>query len=170
MARLISRIHEVIVITLDENGKPHLAPMGISEVNGHFQVKPFKPSSTYDNLMRHGQCSINFVDDVRIFAGALTGHRDWPTTPCQQIEGEYLSAALSHIELEIVRLEDTDPRACFHGAVICDINHKPFRGFNRAQSAVIEAAILVSRLNMLSEQKNSRRNRLSHHRYRQDRR
>lgn len=153
MARLISRIHEVIVITLDENGKPHLAPMGISEVNGHFQVKPFKPSSTYDNLMRHGQCSINFVDDVRIYAGALTGHRDWPTTPCQQIEGEYLSAALSHIELEIVRLEDTDPRACFHGAVICDINHKPFRGFNRAQSAVIEAAILVSRLNMLSEQK-----------------
>lgn len=153
MARLISRIHEVIVITLDENGKSHLAPMGISEVNGHFQVKPFKPSSTYDNLMRHGQCSINFVDDVRIFAGALTGHRDWPTTPCQQIEGEYLSDALSHIELEIVRLEDTDPRACFHGAVICDINHKPFRGFNRAQSAVIEAAILVSRLNMLSEQK-----------------
>lgn len=153
MARLISRIHEVIVTTLDEKGKPHLAPMGISEVNGHFQVKPFKPSSTYDNLMRHGQCSINFVDDVRIFAGALTGHRDWPTTPCQQIEGEYLSDALSHIELEIVRLEDTDPRACFHGAVICDINHKPFRGFNRAQSAVIEAAILVSRLNMLSEQK-----------------
>jgi hypothetical protein len=127
--------------------------MGISEVNGHFLIKAFKPSSTYDNLMRHGQCSINFVDDVRIFAGALTGRRDWPTSLCQQIEGEYISDALSHIELEVVRLDDTDPRACFYAAVICDVNHKPFRGFNRAQNAVIEAAILVSRLDMLSEQK-----------------
>lgn len=153
MARLTSKIHEVIVTTLAENGKPHSAPMGISEVNGHFHIKPFKPSSTYDNLMRHGQCSINFVDDVRIFAGALTGRRDWPTSLCQQIEGEYISDALSHIELEVVRLDDTDPRACFYAAVICDVNHKPFRGFNRAQNAVIEAAILVSRLDMLSEQK-----------------
>lgn len=153
MARLNSRIHEVIIMTLSANGKPHLAPMGISEVSGYFHIKPFKPSSTYDNLIRHGQCSINFVDDVRIFAGTLTGHRDWPTSPCQQIEGEYITDALAHIELEVVKLEDTDPRACFHAAVICDVNHKPFRGFNRAQSAVIEAAILVSRLGMLSDQK-----------------
>ncbi|MBL1458830.1 MAG: DUF447 family protein [Methylophaga sp.] len=153
MALLTSQIHEVIVTTISENGKVHSAPMGISEVNGHFHIKPFKPSSTYDNLLRHGQCSINFVDDVRVFAGALTGHRDWPTSPCQQIEGEYIADALSHIELEIVRLEDDDPRACFYGAVICDVNHKPFRGFNRAQNAVIEAAILVSRLGMLPEHK-----------------
>lgn len=153
MARLNSRIHEVIVATRSENGTAHLAPMGISEVSGHFQIKPFKPSSTYNNLMRLGACSINFVDDVRIFAGALTGHRDWPTSSCQQIEGEYLSDALSHIELEIVEIEDTNPRACFYGAVVCDVNHRAFRGFNRAQSAVIEAAILVSRLGMLPEQK-----------------
>ena len=31
--------------------------------------------------------------------------------------------------------------------------HAPFRGFNRAQAAVIEAAILVSRLHMLPAEK-----------------
>jgi hypothetical protein len=31
--------------------------------------------------------------------------------------------------------------------------HAPFRGFNRAQAAVIEAAILVSRLNMLPRER-----------------
>ena len=31
--------------------------------------------------------------------------------------------------------------------------HKPFHGYNRAQSAVIELAILVSRLHMLPEEK-----------------
>lgn len=153
MARLTSRIHEVIVTTLDEGGRPHSAPMGISEVNGYFHIKPFKPSSTYDNLKRHPQCTINYIDDVRVFAGALTGRRDWPTLPCKQIKGEYLEQALSHSELEIKRVDDDDPRACFYGQVVKELSHAPFRGFNRAQSAVIEAAILVSRIGMLSEQK-----------------
>ena len=149
MARLKSKIHEVIVTTLDESGQPHSAPMGISEVNNHFLIKPFKPSTTYDNLNRHRQCTINYTDDVRVFAGAITGRRVWPTLPCQQIEGAYLEQALAHTELEIVKLDDDDLRACFYGAVIADVTHAPFRGFNRAQLAVIEAAILVSRIGMI---------------------
>ncbi len=35
-------------------------------------------------------------------------------------------------------------------------SHAPFRGFNRAQAAVLEAAILVSRLHMLSPEKVAR--------------
>ena len=35
--------------------------------------------------------------------------------------------------------------------------HGPFRGFNRAQAAVVEAAILVSRLHMLPREKVERR-------------
>ncbi len=153
MARLTSRIHEVIVTTLDEAGKPHSAPMGISEVNGYFLIKPFKPSSTYDNLKRHPQCTINYLDDVRVFAGALTGHRQWPTLPCRRIEGVYLEQALAHSELEITCFDDDDPRSCFYGQVVEEVTHAPFRGFNRAQSAVIEAAILVSGLGMLPEDK-----------------
>lgn len=153
MARLTSRIHEVIVTTLDAAGTPHSAPMGISEVNGYFVVKPFKPSTTYDNLKRHRQCTINYIDDVRVFAGALTGRRDWPTLPCNRIEGAYLAQALAHSELEMTRFDDADPRACFYGEVMEEQVHGLFRGFNRAQSAVVEAAILVSRLDMLPQEK-----------------
>lgn len=153
MALLNSKIHEVIVTTLSDDGKPHSAPMGISEVSGYFVIKPFKPSATYENLKRHRQCTINYTDDVRVFAGSLTGRRDWPTLPCQQIEGFYLEHALAHTELEITSFDDEDPRACFKGRVICDISHLPFRGFNRAQSAVIDAAVLVSRLQMLPVEK-----------------
>lgn len=153
MARLKSLIHEVMVTTLNAHGDAHSAPMGISEVGDYFVIKPFKPSATYENLKRTGVCTINFTDDVRIFAGALTGHRDWPVHSCEKIEGAYLEAALAHTELEIVKVEDNDPRAVFYGKVAYEANHAPFRGFNRAQSAVIEAAILVSRLNMLPEEK-----------------
>lgn len=153
MVRLASKIHEVIVTTMSESGLPHLAPMGVSEVNGHFLIQPFKPSATYTNLKQHRQCTINYTDDVRVFAGALTGHRSWPTLQCKQINSEYLEDALAHTELEIIDLNDSDPRACFTGIVVNEEIHRPFRGFNRAQSAVIEAAVLTSRLTMLPEEK-----------------
>jgi hypothetical protein len=127
--------------------------MGISEVNGYFQIKPFKPSTTYDNLMRNRLCSINYTDDVRVFAGALTGHRKWPTLPCREVDCLYLLDALSHSEIAIQNVDDDDPRACFYGVVEHEQQHGLFRGYNRAQSAVIEAAILVSRLSMLPEKK-----------------
>ncbi len=153
MDRLKSKIHEVIVTTLTAEGQPHHAPMGISEVNGHFLIKPFKPSATYDNLKRSGQCCINYIDDVRVFAGALTGRRSWPSLPCQMIDGQYLEQALAHSELQVVDMDDADPRATFAAEVKHEMNHAPFRGFNRAQSAVVEASILVSRLQMLSSEK-----------------
>lgn len=153
MALLESKIHEVIVTTLSIDGTTHSAPMGISEVNGHFHIQPFKPSTTYENLKRHRQCTINYTDDVRVFAGSMTGHRNWPTLPCQQILGQYLSQALAHSELEIVGFDDDSPRASIKGAVVYEQTHAPFRGFNRAQSAVIDAAILVSRLAMLPVEK-----------------
>ncbi len=153
MDRLKSKIHEVIVTTLTAEGQPHHAPMGISEVNGHFHIKPFKPSSTYDNLKRSGQCCINYVDDVRVFAGALTGRRTWPSLPCQMIDGQYLAQALAHSELQVIDTDDANPRASFTAEVKYEMNHAPFRGFNRAQNAVVEAAILVSRLQMLSVDK-----------------
>lgn len=153
MAQLKSKIHEVIVTTVSKGGEPHSAPMGVSEVNGHFLIQPFKPSATYENLKNHRQCTINYTDDVRVFAGSLTGRRDWPTLPCQQIEGHYLEQALAHTELEIIDFVDGDPRTAFTGKIVNEVTHAPFRGFNRAQSAVIEAAVLTSRLSMLSPEK-----------------
>lgn len=151
--KLKSKIHEVIVTTKSIKGEYHSAPMGISEVNNHFIIKPFKPSTTYDNLKQHRQCTINYTDDVRVFAGSLTGRRKWDMLDCHDISGQYLACALTHSELEIIELDDANPRATFTGKVISEYTHLPFRGFNRAQSAVIDAAILVSRLKMLSEDK-----------------
>ncbi len=153
MVHLNNKIDEVIVTTLSANGDAHSAPMGITRSNGQVLIQPFKPSTTYDNLKAHRQCTINYTDDVRVFAGAVTGRRTWNTIPCQQIEGEYLEQALAHLELELVIFDDSDPRASFTGTIIKEVMHAPFRGFNRAQNAVIEAAVLTSRLNILPEDK-----------------
>jgi uncharacterized protein len=144
------KIYEVIVTTLVDDGSVHTAPMGVWEEKGGFVVAPFKPSTTYNNLSRHPECVVNCTDDVRVFAGSVTGRRRWPTRTAYYVRGGFLAQALAHSELIVTEVRETDSRTYFYCQVIYRMNHAPFRGFNRAQSAIIEAAILVSRLAFLS--------------------
>lgn len=146
-------INEIIVTTLNEDVSAHIAPMGIKYEDGLILIAPFKPSKTLDNLLRNGQAAINITDDVRVFAGTLVGHRDWPLAPTVSIPGHRLRDTLSHIEVEVEKHVDDDIRPQFYCRVKQRHNHKPFMGFNRAQAAVLEAAILVSRLRMLPAEK-----------------
>ncbi len=146
-------IQEIIVTTQNQDGTTHIAPMGIREENGLVIIAPFKPSSTLENIQRNKSAVVNRIDDVRIFAGCLTGRKDWSLVPTEQISGHRLEAALSHLELELESFEDDELRPRFYLKPVVEITHSAFKGFNRAQSAVLEAAILVSRLKMLSEEK-----------------
>jgi hypothetical protein len=64
-----------------------------------------------------------------------------------------LDCALAHTEVELVRVEDDDTRPKLFCKVVHTVNHAPFMGFNRAQYSVLEAAILISRLNRLPLEK-----------------
>ncbi len=146
-------IYEAIVTTSDMEGNPYLAPFGVRESNGLIVISPFRPSNTLDNLLRSRCAVLNLTDDVRVFAGALTGRRAWPTHPAEKIAGFVLDAALAHRELSLleVREDASRPELCFQ--VVHESTHAPFRGFNRAQAAVIELSVLVSRLHMLPMEK-----------------
>ncbi len=146
-------IQEVIVSTQNADKQPHIAPMGIHLVDNEIIILPFRPSTTLNNILQTGHAVINYCDDVRVFAGCLTGRRDWPLVLAEKIKGHYLAAALAHKELELLRIEDDETRPKLYCRTLHSVNHKPFQGFNRAQSAVLEAAILVSRLNMLPVEK-----------------
>ena len=146
-------IREIIVTTRHEDGSVHIAPMGIRTRGEQVVIAPFKPSATLDNLKREGYATINMTDDVRIFAGCLTGHRDWPVTETGKYKGYRLAGALAHTEVRVDRIEDDELRPRFFCNIIYEQTHAPFTGFNRAQAAVLEAAILVSRLDRLPPEK-----------------
>jgi hypothetical protein len=146
-------IWEGVVTSVSSAGEVHVAPMGFREVDGRVVLAPFRPSTTLDNLLATGCAAVNLSDDVRVFAGCLTGRREWPTTPCEQIACARLEGALAHRELRLARVEADDQRPRLHFDVVLERIHAPFRGFNRAQAAVVEAAILVSRLHMLPPDK-----------------
>lgn len=142
-------ILETIVTTLNADGSVHIAPMGIRMRDGQIIIAPFKPSTTLQNLRRDGQAVINLTDDVRVFAGCLTGRYDWPTRAAAHVTGRHLENALVHVEAEVARVEEDEVRPRFHCRECFRQVHGEFRGFNRAQAAVLEAAILVSRLDRL---------------------
>ncbi len=146
-------IQEVIVTSQNSEGVTHIAPMGIHVENDQYIILPFKPSTTLNNILHSNSAVINYCDDVRIFAGCLTGKRDWPLSPAEVIEGQYLTSALSHREVTVQHIEDDDTRPRLYCKTQHLVTHQPFLGFNRAQYSVLEAAILVSRLHMLSIEK-----------------
>lgn len=146
-------IFETIVVTRSASGETHITPLGIREQDGLTVLAPFRPSTTLDNLLATRCATVNLTDDVRVFAGCLTGRRVWPLKASEQIGTPRLDGALTHRELELVRVEDDELRPRVFCRVVAQRSHAPFRGFNRAQAAVIEAAILVSRLHVLSPDK-----------------
>lgn len=146
-------IRECIVTTLNAEGRAHIAPLGLIEDGEGWVIAPFRPSTTLDNLLGTPFAVASFTDDVLVFAGCLTGNKDWPTRSATHVPGAVLEGALAHAELGVERIEEDEVRPRFHCRVVHEESHAPFKGFNRAQAAVIEAAILTSRLHMLPRQK-----------------
>ena len=145
-------IIETIVTTTSAKGVPHIAPLGLIKDGEGWILAPFHPSTTLQNLRDTGVAVANYTDDVRIFAGCLTGRRDWPLV-ATGIAAPRLAAALSHAELAVVGVDEHPERPRFHCKVVAHYTHAPFAGLNRAKNAVLELAILASRLHMLPREK-----------------
>jgi len=143
-------IREIILTTVSDEGEAHLAPMGVHVLeDGRYLIMPFRPSRTLDNLLATRSAVMNYCEDVRVFAGCLTGRRNWPLCPADEVAGVRLADTLGHAELQLDHYEDDPVRAKFYCRVVHEATHQSFRGYNRAQAAVLEAAILVSRLDRL---------------------
>jgi len=146
-------IFETVISTVAADGTPHVAPMGVRYRGADVILMPFKPSTTLANIVAGGHAVLNIVTDTRVFAGSVTGRRAWPLEPAERIAGMRLACALSHVELRLAELDDDPQRPVLRMARVHEASHAPYLGFNRAQAAVIEAAVLVSRLHMLPASK-----------------
>ena len=150
-------IFETVVSTLSPTGTLHLAPMGVryegEGEDARVVLMPFKPSKTLDNILATRCAVLNLTDDVRVFAGCVTGRREWPTLALEGFNGRRLQDALAHVELTLSGDRDDALRPTLRMRRGREGVHRAFPGFNRAQAAVIEGAVLVSRLGMLPRDK-----------------
>jgi len=147
------RIVETIVTTTNEAGDAHIAPLGLIAEGERWVIAPFRPPRTLDNLRAVPFAVASHTDDVRVFAGCLTGRKSWPTRAADKVRGVVLEGAISHWELAVDSVTENGVRPRFVCRVVHTGNHRPWEGFNRAQAAVLECAVLVSRLKMLPPDK-----------------
>ena len=146
-------ILETIVTTLSPEGALHLVPFGLIGQGDDYVLAPFRPSPTILNLDADPCFCASSPRDVRVIAGAVTGRRDWPTVACDRIRGRRLADSFGHAEFAVASVDADATRPRYRGRLVHAAAHAPFLGYNRAQGAVLEAAILSTRLHMLAPDK-----------------
>src|SRR5262245_34483643 len=150
-------ILEGIVTTLDRHNDLNVAPMGpiVDAAFSSLLLRPFRTSRTYQNLKERPCGVFHVVDDVLLLArAAIDGLREVPETfPAERIAGRVLSAACRWYEFEIDACDDSQERTEMRARIVHSGRLRDFFGFNRARHAVLEAAILATRVHLLAPEK-----------------
>ena len=146
-------ILEGIITTLNADGSVNISPMGpqVEEPIHRLVLKPYRTSTTYENLKRTGQAIFHVTDDVEMIARAAIGVLDPlpPSESARAVAGKILNGACRWYALQVRSLDDSQERT----EIFCDVvdqgRLRDFFGFNRGKHAVIEAAILATRVEFL---------------------
>jgi hypothetical protein len=146
-------ILEGIVVTQSERGEPNIAPMGPRVDRGitWLVLRPFQTAQTYRNLKATGCGVFHVVDDVELLARAAVGQLDpLPRlAPVEAFACQRLVDACRWFAFRTISLDDSSERTTIECRVLTRGDVRPFFGFNRAKHAVLEAAILATRIGIL---------------------
>lgn len=114
-------------------------------------LRPFATSQTATNLAAVPAGVFHLVDDVLLFARVVTKSPAGVPAgrPAARIRGWVLEDACRAYEFEVVESDVTPERRRHEARVVAVHEGRPFVGFHRARHAVVEAAILATRLHLL---------------------
>lgn len=142
-------------------GAWRLSPMG-PRVIGDFEellLRPFRSSTTFRNLARHGRAAFHVTDDVDLIARAAIGKLDrLPACSTHALpDGDprgvvhYLEDCCRRFAVEVVAVDDSSERTRVRCRVVDREDVRPFFGFSRAKFACLELAILVTRRHLYAD-------------------
>lgn len=145
-------IVEGIVATRNAEGAPHLAPMGpiVDRELTTIHLRPFKSSTTYQHLVARRRGAFHVIDDVLLLARAAVGalERLPPLRRHATLDVDLLEDACRWFVFEVASIDDASDRAELRCEIVDESEVRPFFGLCRAKHAVVEAAILATRLHI----------------------
>lgn len=153
-------ILESIVTTVDGEGNVNIAPLGPivhpprdDRTLPSFCLRPYAGSRTCANLLFNGKAVIHVTDDALLIAKTAIGNVSPDGLVCGV--GELFP---SHFRLkdchrwfavEVDQYSGEPPRHEMAARCVAEGIVRPFFGFNRAKHAVIEAAIMATRIGLI---------------------
>jgi hypothetical protein len=146
-------ILEGIMTTFGEDGTVNIAPMGpiVDAAMTRLELRPYQTSTTYKNLKRTGQGVFHVTDDVELLAHAAVGKVE-PVPKmiaADAVKGWILADCCRWYAFKVAELDDSRPRTQIIANVVDRGHRRDFFGLNRAKHAVVEAAILATRVQLL---------------------
>ncbi len=145
-------ILESIVTSLDREGRLNVAPMGpkVEASMRRFVLRPYKTSTTYRNLKETGEGVLHVTDDVLMLARTAIGLEVRPRTRAAEVvNGRILEEACRYYEFRVSRLDDREERVTIEAETVAEGRLRDYFGLNRAKHAVVEGAILATRVDLL---------------------
>jgi hypothetical protein len=144
-------IIEGIVSTERPDGSPHLAPLGpvVDRQQQHWLLRPFQGSATYTHLRDQGRCVFHIVDDPWLLVQTLLGQTPANVCRYEAEHGHLLRDCCQWFALQVVSWDISQPRTEAVCRMVASGDGHRFWGWNRAAHALIELAIVISRLHLL---------------------
>ena len=146
-------ILEAIVTTLNMDQSVNVSPMGprVDSSMKEFTLRPYESSTTCQNLQRTREGVLHVTDDVELLARAAINQLDPlpEMVAATAVAGSILVEACRWYAFEVVSLDDQSERVTMECQVVDTGRQREFFGFNRAKHAVLEAAILATRIQFL---------------------
>ena len=146
-------ILEGIITTTNPDGSANIAPMGpkVDADLTRFTLRPYQTATTFQNLVRTRVGVLHVTDDVELFARAAINRLDCRPgmRRTTTVDGWILTDACRWYAFEVRSIDMSEPRTQMEAEVIDHGRQRDFFGFNRAKHAVLEAAILATRVEFL---------------------
>ncbi|MEX0585799.1 MAG: DUF447 domain-containing protein, partial [Pirellulales bacterium] len=140
----------------------NIAPMGpiVTPAMDRLRLRPFRTSTTFQNLRRTGQGVFHVTDDVEMIARAAIGELAEPPplvslsemTPRPPVDGLVIAGACRWYAFRVAAIDASGERVEIDAEVVAAGRLRDFFGFNRAKHAVVEAAILATRVGIVPEE------------------
>jgi beta-RFAP synthase len=146
-------ILEGLVTTVSGDGLVNLAPMGpiVDEEMSTLVLRPFQTSTTFANLVERPEGVFHVTDDVLLLARAAIGTVD-PLPEmfaAEEVAGQVVAGACRWYEFRIEETDTSSERTTLTARIVHSGRIRDYFGLHRARHAVLEAAILVTRVHLL---------------------
>lgn len=152
----LGSIHETILVTLNPDGSPNAAPMGVIRVGPDgLEVRPFKSSTTHENILRRRRACVNLTDNPALFLVTAFKDERFEGLPAAAVDSNMrLCPSDASIFVEAnVRKDVSEIRSSFACKVVAvESQLRAPRAFSRGRAAAIDAVIHATRIEVFSRE------------------
>lgn len=140
------------LITCASGSEPHVAALGpvVNEELTQWTLRPFQSSRVFSLLRANPVCVFHVIDDALPVVQLVLGHSSSLTFEQLASGGWLIREACHWFKLEIEDWNLDAPRSEARARLTAQGTLRPFWGWNRAKHGLLEAAILISRVHLMS--------------------